>query len=127
MASPKMGHVDVNVNHVLHRAGSIEAGEFKDQWIDHARLERLVELIDRACDEVGFSRQSTELIASIQHSRGHMPELHLVLVQLPDYLSDQLRQVVRKREESWAEHERQQGLHPEHRGMDYYKKPAGGL
>jgi hypothetical protein len=101
MAGPVMGHVEVNVNHVIHRAGTIEAGDFMDQTIDHGRLERLVELIDRACTEAGFSRQSTELLASMQHraeKNGHMPELHLVLVQLPDYLSSQLQSVVAQRE-----------------------------
>lgn len=98
MASPNMGSVEVNVNHVIHRAGTVEAGRFSDQTIDHGRLERLIELIDRACTEAGFSRQSTELLASFQHQKGHMPEIHLVLVQLPDYLSSQLQAVVELRE-----------------------------
>lgn len=99
MASMGPIKVEAQVNHVMHSSGAIEAGAMNDQVVDRERVSKLIELIDRACAEAGFSRQSTEVIESFNFKRGHMPEMHLVLVQLPDYLSSQLQEVVRKRED----------------------------
>lgn len=98
------GEVEINVHHIQHTTGAIEAFEVEHQAVDSDRLARLLGDLRQVALARGFDVHSTELIQSFQTKRGHMPELHLVLVQLPldiaeslGMLDAQLREVVRKR------------------------------
>jgi len=95
-----MASISVDVNHHMHNSGSIEAPNMASQVTDRERLDQFIALLHRAASEAGFVIQECELLESFRFHRGHLPELHIVAVQLPaeSYLTDQLLEVVHKRE-----------------------------
>lgn len=84
--------IQVQVNHTMRRHGAYETEQYHDQLRDLQRVEQLITELTLIAERTGFLVDDYTLIESHapQGKMGHFPELHLVLVQVPDHLRSML-------------------------------------